>query len=147
MYKSSLINFPTAIKNQKNIIDQQALNNLILHATKLHDSATKQQKLIDQVKSEHDKIATKLDEIEKNIESLNNMEVPDNIKEYCCKGIYISLEETSVEKKNLSDQYEAELEKLPKEQIGNISEIISETIQDLNKAVKTLEDLHNMIQQ
>ena len=81
MYKNSLINFPTAIKNQKNIIDQQALNNLILHTTKLHDSATRQQKLIDQVKSEHDKIASKLDEIEKNIESLNNMEVPDNIKE------------------------------------------------------------------
>lgn len=145
MYKNSLINFP--IKNQKNIIDQQALNNLILHATKLHDSATRQQKLIDQVKSEHDKIASKLDEIEKNIESLNNMEVPDNIKEYCCKGIYISLEETSIEKKNLSDQYNTELEKLPKEQIENISDIIRETIQDLNKAVKTLEEIHTMIQQ
>jgi Mg2+ and Co2+ transporter CorA len=104
---------------------------------------TNQQKVINDIKDRHDTVASKLEEIEKNIESLNNMDVPENIKEYCCKGIYISLEETSLEKKKLADEYSVESQKLPKEDIENVYEIIYETIQELNKARVTLEEIYS----
>ena len=140
MYKNLVRNPTPVIEISKSIIDHQAIQNLIQYSLKLNELFVKQKKVIDEIKHNHDKVSEKLLEIEKNIESLSNIEVPSNMKEYCCKGIYVSLEETSIEKKKLAELYDVEITKLPKEEIQNVQDLIFTTIQDLKKATLALEN-------
>jgi hypothetical protein len=141
MYKNLVRNPTPVIETPKSIIDHNAIQNLIQYSLKLNELFASQTKIIDEIKQDHDKVSEKLAEIEKNIESLNNIEVPSNMKEYCCKGIYVSLEETSVEKKKLAELYDVEIAKLPKEEIQNVQDLIFTTIQDLKKATLALENV------
>jgi predicted transcriptional regulator len=149
MYKNSVIKFQpnpftdevVQTSNKDYLMDNVKYTNLIDYGKNLLQLGTEQEPILTKLKSQDKQLEELIESLKENLENINKSSMEDNIKEFCCKGILISLEESNVEKVKVNENIEEVYSKYPKQQIDSLNEMLQNSIEELENSITTIKEL------
>lgn len=115
--------------------------NLIDYGKNLLQLGTEQEPLLTKLKSQEKQLDELIQSLKENLEKINKSQMEDNIKEFCCKGILISLEESNQEKAKVNENIDEIYSKYPKQQIDSLNETLQNSLEELENSITTIKDL------
>lgn len=149
MYKNSVIKFqPNSFTadevltpKRDYLMNNLKYTNLIDYGKNLLQLGTEQEPILTKLKSQDKQLEELIESLKENLENINKSSMEDNIKEFCCKGILISLEESNEEKAKVNENIEEMYSKYPKQQIDSLNEMLQNSLEELENSITTIKDL------
>jgi len=153
MYKNSVIKFQPnpfttdGVQTPKKdyLVDKVKYTNLVDYGKNLLELGTEQERILTNLRNQENQLEELIESLKENLENINTSSMEDNIKEFCCKGILISLEESNEEKVKVNENIEEVYSKYPKEQIDSLNEMLQNSIEDMENAITTIKGLFDSL--
>jgi predicted transcriptional regulator len=153
MYKNSVIKFMpnpfTADEVQTSkkdyLMDIVKYNNLVEYGKNLLQLGTEQEPILTKLKNQEKQLEELIESLKENLENINKSTMEENIKEFCCKGIILSLEESNEEKLKVNENIEEMYSKYPKQQIESLNKMLQNSMIDMENSIITIKALFDSL--